>query len=129
MKPPSDGGDLSGLPGEEYPADGAPLAGGIKLSRTGRKLGRGGGEYVALRSMLGKEPLRRSSGSLTGLWRHEVHAAEPGGNSEVVLEGDRASVPLLFGFREPHANIAFARQLLVAFAKEAAVSDSLNFSA
>ena len=126
MKPPFDENDLSGLSEKEYPVDGVFLPRGIKLSRTGRKLGRGGGEYVALLLI---EPLRRSSGSLTGLRRHEVQAVEPDGSSEVVLEGERATASLSLCFRDPHANIAFARQLLVTFAKEAAASDSLNFSA
>lgn len=100
---------------------------GRKLSRGGRKYeGRGGGVYVLSRY---SEFCRPSSGSLRGLCPHEAQAAEPTGSSDVVLAGEAGSVLSTFFFRALHAFIAFARQLLLTFAREAAASESFSFSA
>jgi len=101
----------------------------MKLSRGGRKnAGRGGGEYTSLRSIR-NDSLRLSSGSVIGLCIHGFQAAVLGGSSDVVLVGDSASVLPAFFLRAFHASIAFARQLLLAFAREAAASESFSFSA
>lgn len=65
-----------------------------------------------------------------GLRVHGAHDAELAGSSDVVLAGDcDSAVKLIPLFREPHASIASARQLLLTFAKEAAALESFNFSA
>ena len=124
----SDCGDISGLVGQEDIGV-VSRAGGMKLSRGGRKnAGRGGGEYTPLRSIR-DDSLRLSSGSIIGLCIHGFQAAVLGGSSEVVLVGDNISVLPAFFLRAFHASIAFARQLLLAFAREAAASESFSFSA
>jgi hypothetical protein len=127
-RPLSDSCDISGLTGEEVDTD--ARAGGMKLSRGGRKnAGRGGGEYTLLRSIAGSDSRRLSSGSIMGLSFHELQGAVRGGSSDVVLVGDSDSVWSAFFLRALHASIAFARQLLLTFAKEAAASESFSFSA
>jgi hypothetical protein len=99
----------------------------MELSRVGRKnAGRGGGEYTLLRSIPGKDSLRLFSASVIEL---RFQAAVLGGSSDVVLVGDSISVRSAFFLRAFHASIAFARQLVLTFAKEAAASESFNFSA
>jgi len=124
--PLSDCGDISGLTGEDVVA----RAGGMKLSRGGWKnAGRGGGEYTLLRSGPGNDSLRLSSASIMELCFHEFQAAL-GGTSDVVLVGDSGSIVWsAFFLRALHASNAFARQLLLTFAREAAASESFSFSA
>lgn len=96
----------------------------MKLSRGCRKYcGRGGGEYTPLRSTAGRDPRRPSSclmicPSLTDSLRAGI------------LRGSEGSFPsdgLTERPQEP--NMAFALQLLLTFAKVAAVSESLSLSA
>lgn len=100
---------------------------GKKLSRGGRKYeGRGGGEYALWRY---NESRRPSSGSLRGLLPHDAHATAEVGSSDVVLVGETSSVLSVDFFLAFHAFIAFARQLVLTFANEAAASESFSFSA